>query len=205
MAKPAPDGRIPNLSKFDEDYYERFYVKRSTRVAEPAYFANLARFIKAYCDLLEVDIGSILDLGCGIGMLKTPLAECFPRAPYTGVDISAYACARYGWERAALDEYSGDVADLVVCHDVLQYLQAGAAKAAIRNLAAHCNEVLYFGVLTREDWELNCDQSRTDPDVYLRDTSWYRSRLSRYFRNLGGGLYLNRSSEIAVYALDHFD
>ena len=205
MAKSAPDGGNPKIPQFDADYYARYYLKRATRVAEPAYFAHIARFIRAYCDLLEIDINSVLDLGCGIGALKNPLAESFPRAAYTGVDISPYACAKYGWERATVDGYRGDPADLVVCHDVLQYLRPGAAKAAIRNLAEHCAEVLYFGVLTREDWELNCDKSRTDSDVYLRDASWYRSKLSRYFRNLGGGLYLSRSSEIAVYALDYFD
>lgn len=205
MAKPAPKARNPDIPEFDKAYYDRFYVRRSTRVAEPAYFTHIARFIKAYCDLIEADVRSVLDLGSGIGTLQKPLAESFPQASYTGVDISPYVCAKFGWEQAAVDEYRGDPADLVVCHDVLQYLDAGAAKAAIRNLAEHCNEVLYFGVLTQEDWELNCDQSRTDSAVYLRDTSWYRSRLSRYFRNLGGGLYLNRASGIAVYALDHFD
>ncbi len=205
MAKAAPKERDPSIPEFDEAYYDRFYVKRATRVADSAYFTRIARFIKAYCDLLEVDVHSVLDLGSGIGTFKNPLAESFPQAAYTGVDISPYACARYGWEQAAVDEYRGEAADLVVCHDVLQYLRPGAAKAAIRNLAEHCNEVLYFGVLTREDWELNCDKARTDSAVYLRDTSWYRSKLSRYFRNLGGGLYLNRESEIAVYSLDHFD
>ncbi len=205
MAKIAPDDGLISAPVFDEAYYERYYIKRATRVAEPGYFARIARFIDAYCDVLEIDVRSMLDLGCGIGSLKTPLERCFPRASYTGVDISPYVCSKYGWELAAVDDYRGDAADLVVCHVVLQYLRPGAAKAAINNLARHCEEVLYFSVLTREDWELNCDKSRTDADVYLRDASWYRKKLSRHFRNLGGGLYLSRSSEIAVYALEHLD
>lgn len=205
MAKRTADDRSMNVPVFDEAYYERYYIKRATRVAEPAYFVNIARFVDAYCALLEVDVRSVLDLGCGIGSMKKPLEECFPKVPYTGVDISPYVCAKYGWELAGVDDYRGDAADLVVCHDVLQYLPPGAAKAAIRNLAEHCKEVLFFSVLTREDWEGNCDKSRTDSDVYLRDASWYRSKLSRHFRNLGGGLYLSRSSGIAVYALEHLD
>ncbi|MGR9089109.1 MAG: class I SAM-dependent methyltransferase [Gammaproteobacteria bacterium] len=205
MAKSDLDDGIMNAPTFDEAYYERYYIKRATRVAEPVYFANVARLIEAYCGLLEIDVRSVLDLGCGIGSLKKPLAKSFPKADYTGVDISPYVCAKYGWELAAVDDYRGDAADLVVCHDVVQYLPPGAAKAAIRNLAEHCNEVLFFSVLTREDWEGKCDKSRTDSDVYLRDASWYRSKLSRHFRNLGGGLYLSRSSEIAVYALEHLD
>ncbi|MFT4560666.1 MAG: 2-polyprenyl-3-methyl-5-hydroxy-6-metoxy-1,4-benzoquinol methylase [Gammaproteobacteria bacterium] len=195
-----------NVKKFDEAYYARYYGDRNTRVAEPSYFNNLARYLGAYTRLLGLKVGSIVDLGCGVGTLKLPLLGRFPKATYTGVDISEYACVTYGWERAAVSEYSSpEKFDLVVCHDVVQYLNDKEAKAAIKNFNSLCKDILYFSVLTEEDYVENCDQSRTDSAVNLRTTDWYRPKLQRYFRNLGGGVYLSRDSEIAIYALEHLD
>lgn len=191
--------------EFDETYYTRYYFDADTRVAEPAYYDNLARFIGAYSGLLSVGVRSILDLGCGTGTFQKPLLKRFPKARYCGVDVSAYACELYGWERGSVVDYADDPFDLVICHDVLQYLGTGEAKRAMRNLDVLCNGMLYFSVLTTEDWEKNCDQSRTDSNVALRSAEWYRSRLKPFFRNLGGGAYLSRKCDIALYALEHLD
>ncbi len=200
---------FPNPMKngvFDEEYYARYYRDRITRVADPVHFVRLGRFISAYCGLLGIGIRSILDLGCGIGTLRKPLLKRFPKATYTGVDISPYACAKFGWECASVSEYSSlDSFDLVICHDVLQYLSDKDAGAAIRNLNALCRSVLYFSVLTKEDWSDNCNKSLTDSDVNLRSTNWYRRRLRRYFHNLGGGVYVSRKLDIVLYSLEHLD
>jgi 2-polyprenyl-3-methyl-5-hydroxy-6-metoxy-1,4-benzoquinol methylase len=195
-----------NIKKFDEAYYTRYYGDQKTRVEEPRYFNNLARYLGAYTRLLDSNVRSIVDLGCGVGTLKLPLLGRFPKATYTGVDISEYACATYGWECAAVSEYcSPEKFDLVVCHDVVQYLDDKEAKAAIKNFDCLCQGILYFSVLTEEDYVENCDQSRTDSAVNLRTVDWYKPKLQRYFRNLGGGVYLSRDSEIAIYALEHLD
>jgi len=191
---------------FDEEYYARYYEDRKTRVADPVYFDRLARFIAAYSGLLETRIRSILDLGCGTGVLKKPLMRRFPKANYTGVDISPYACGKYGWELGSVSDYSSPgYFDLVICHDVLQYLSNAQASVAIKNLDNLCQGVLYFSVLTEEDWSDNCDKARTDSEVYLRSADWYRPKLRRHFRNLGGGAYLSRGVDVALYALEHLD
>ena len=192
-------------ARFDAAYYRRYYVNRTSRVADAAYFDGVGRFIAAYANLLALDVRSILDLGCGIGAFRKPLERRFRRARYVGVEASDYACGKYGWEHGSVVDYDGGPFDLVVCHDVLQYLSPAAANAAIANLDQLCASVLFFGVLTREDWEENCDQSRTDGDVRLRRAAWYRTRLRRYFLNLGGGFYLSRKSDAVVYALEHVD
>ena len=92
--------------------------------------------------------------------------------------------------------------DLVVCKDTLQYLSPKNAEAAIENLAILCRGALYFNVLTHEDWEENCDQSRTDPDIYLRRANWYRNRLQRQFTNVGGGLFLSTRSPSMPWELE---
>ena len=51
---------------------------------------------------------------------------------------------------------------------------------------------LYISALTRRDWQENCNKSRTDRDVRMRDGAWYRRRLRRYFDYLGFGLWLRK-------------
>ncbi|MEM7466619.1 MAG: class I SAM-dependent methyltransferase [Pseudomonadota bacterium] len=188
---------------FSAEYYQRYYLDGATRVADPKYFKRLASFIGAYARLLDLKIGSIVDLGCGTGTLKKPLLGEFSRVTYAGVELSAYACERYGWQQACASTYETDSAiDLLICHDVLQYLDDELAASALRNFAALTGQLLYFSVLTKEDWQLHVDQHLTDGDVFLREANWYRKRLKNAFKNLGGGMYLARGSEAVVYALE---
>jgi hypothetical protein len=57
-------------------------------------------------------------------------------------------------------------------------------------------------VLTREDWEENCDQSRTDPAVSLRAGAWYRRELSKSFLHLGAGFWLRHDTGLTVWEMD---
>jgi hypothetical protein len=89
-----------------------------------------------------------------------------------------------------------------VCYDVLQYLGDREAVRAMANLARLCRGALYFSALTREDWDLYCDQSRTDADVHVRSARWYAQRLARHFVPLGGGLYARKGVELPLWALE---
>ena len=64
-----------------------------------------------------------------------------------------------------------------------------------------CRGLLYFGALTREDWEDNCDQKRTDPPG-LRPGAWYRLELGRTFRPVGCGVWLKRDVNLTLWDLD---
>ncbi|MCY4495706.1 MAG: hypothetical protein OXC14_00285, partial [Rhodospirillaceae bacterium] len=76
------------------------------------------------------------------------------------------------------------------------------AGAAIANLATLCRGALYFGALTREDWEENCDRFRTDGEVSLRSARWYRRRLQRDFTPIGGGLFLRKPVAVTLWSLE---
>jgi SAM-dependent methyltransferase len=192
-----------HIERFNKDYYERYYLNRATRVATPGYYKRLAKFLAAYSGFLEVPVLRVLDLGCGIGGLKAPLQEEFKSVDYVGVEYSQHACEKYGWEQGCASSYSSPQAyDLVICHDVLQYLDGERADAALRNFARLTTKILYFSVLTKEDWHHHVDQHLTDDDVSLRPASWYRKRLVKKFRNLGGGVYLDRKNEAVVYTLE---
>lgn len=190
-------------NRFDEAYYHRYYADPSTRVATPSYYRRVARFVAAYCDYIDVSVGRIVDLGCGTGELRAPLKKEFKRASYLGVEHSHHACEKYGWENdCASTFWAPEPFELVVCHDVLQYLDDELASLALANFAQLTSKILYFSVLTQEDWDAHVDQQLTDNNVYLRPAGWYRRRLSKQFRNLGGGVYLLRNYNSVVYALE---
>ncbi|MBC7173597.1 MAG: class I SAM-dependent methyltransferase [Polyangiaceae bacterium] len=188
---------------FDEAFYQRHYLDPETRVIGPDEVFRLAKFVTGYLEYLDVDVRDVLDLGCGIGLWRDALRTLAPEASYHGVETSGFLCERYGWERGSITELDHlESVDLVVCQGVLQYLTATEATKAIRSLARLTTGALYLEVLTREDWEENCAQDRTDGAVHLRKASWYRRLLGPRFIAVGGGLFLPRDTHAVLYELE---
>ena len=191
-----------NADRFDKAYYDRYYRNPGTRVCSPGEVQRQGDFVAAYLRHLEVPVRSVIDIGCGLGRLLSTLAEAFPKAHALGVESSAYLCAELGWESGALPDYpTHRQYDLVVCYDVLSYLEDDDAAEAIKALGELTRQALYFGTLTLEDREL-CDPVRTDTDVYLRSNRWYRRRLGRYFEPVGGGVWLRKPVQAFIWTLD---
>ena len=190
--------------QFDGRFFARYYYARRTRVAAPLDYVPRARLLAAYANLFEINVRRVLDAGAGAGFFVRALEAAFPAARCTGVEVSDYACARYAWTKSSITDYvARKPFELVVCHDVLQYLDRNAAIGALLNLDSLCSGLLYFTVLTREDWRDFCDQKRTDSAVHLRRASWYRQHLRRGFLRVGTGVYLARAAAPAMLALDH--
>jgi SAM-dependent methyltransferase len=191
------------LSSFDAGFYRRYYVDPATRVASRAEALKLGRFACAYVDYLGFRVRRVLDAGCGLGHFRTPVRGRFPRARYVGLEASEYLCRRYGWTRGSVADYAPKLPfDLVFCHDVLQYLDERSAGRALANLGRLCRGALYFSVLTAEDWQRNADRARTDAGVRLRPAAWYKARLSRNFRHLGGGVLVRRGFHPLLWELE---
>jgi SAM-dependent methyltransferase len=188
--------------RFDKSYYDRFYRDPATRAVTPAGSRRQAAFVAAYLRYLQLPVRRILDVGCGVGTTLRALGREFPRATLEGVEVSDYLCARYGWTPGSVTEFHSRIPfDLVVCHDVLAYLDERSCSRAIDNLARLCRGALYLGILTADDADVY-DPRRTDPDQHLRPARWYRQRLARHFVAIGGGLYLKRDAEVVVWALE---
>jgi len=191
------------VSRFDAAYYARHYESRRTAVTSRLEMARRARFIAAYLKYGELSIRSILDAGCGLGWMRRPLLAQFPSARYLGLEVSEYLCRKHGWTQGSLAAHRTRTPyDLVICYDVLQYVDEAEARQAMANLARVTRRALYFSALTREDWHYRCDQSLTDGNVHLRPATWYRSRLARHFDHLGGGLYLRRGMGVNLWELE---
>jgi SAM-dependent methyltransferase len=188
---------------FDRDYYRRYYSDSRTRVTSSAEMSRRAALIGAVLKHYEMPIRSIVDVGCGVGLLRRPLLAEFPRARYTGVELSEYLCARHGWIHGSVIDFEvTQPFDLTICYDVAQYLDARSAALSLERLARATRMVLYFSALTTEDWRENCDRSRTDRNVYLRNADWYRRRLARQFAPIGLGLWLKRGYELVQWELE---
>ena len=190
-------------TRFDAAFFKRFYFDRGTRVTTREEMRVRAELIAAILHQAQLPIQSILDAGCGIGLLEPAFARVLKRARYVGLEASEYLCRRYGWMQGSVVDFRPAASfDLVVCYDVLQYLDDRAAARAIANLARLSRAALYFSALTIEDWRRNCDRTRTDRDVNMRPAAWYRARLQRNFYYYGLGVWIRRPQITQRWALE---
>lgn len=187
---------------FDKAYYDRFYRNPGTRAMTPADARRQAAFIAAFVRHLRVPVRRILDLGCGVGTTLRALGREFPGARLQGVEYSEYLCRTYGWAPGSAENYQDRRPyDLVVCHDVLGYLDDDACARAISNIAALCRGAAYVSVITADDAG-SYDAQRTDAAQTLRPAAWYRRRFARHFMHVGGGLHLKKPPDAVVWALE---
>lgn len=194
---------MPPATVFGPAYFKKFYLNAATRVVTRGEMRTRARLIAAILAQTGIPVRRITDAGCGIGLLRAPFRELLPRARYVGLEASEYLCARYGWTQGSVTDYVPRIpSDLVVCYDVLQYLDDRDAARALANLARMTRAALYVSALTREDWRLNCDKTRTDRAVHLRPGEWYRQRLKRKFRYLGFGVWLRKDVTAILWDME---
>ena len=188
---------------FGPAYYRRYYLNPATRVRAGSAQDRLAGFVFGYLAHLGLPVRRVLDLGCGLGHWRAPLARRYPRAAYTGVEISSYLCNRYGWDEGSAADYAGRGRyDLVICQSVLQYLPDDGVAAAAANLARLCRGAVFLEIISAEDWRKHVDQRVTDGNIHMRPEAWYRKLLGRHFRSAGGGLFLPKDSPVVLYELE---
>ena len=190
--------------RFDRAYYARFYENPRTRVTDRGQVQRLAGFVAGYLQYLGIAVRSALDLGCGMGLWREPLANAFPGSRYQGVEVSSYLCERFGWTQGSVVDFAAKRPyDLVVCQGVLPYLSTSEARRAIANLARLCRGALYLEAVTTDDFRDGVvDRQRTDPGMQLRTRAFYLRALAPHFVNVGGGVFVARSAEVPLYALE---
>jgi hypothetical protein len=188
--------------RFDAAYYHRHYHGRSP-VHGPREIAALCAGVTGMAAWLGVELRSALDAGAGPGLWRDWFRRHRPAVRYRSVDVSPFACARYGHELRDVSRWrSRERHDLVVCHGVLQYLDDDGAARAVENLAAMCRGLLYLEAVTRRDLAEVVDLGATDTAIHARAGAWYRRRLRPHFVQVGAGLWAARRAGLALYELE---
>lgn len=175
---------VPVVAKqYDRAYFDRWY--RTEGFGSPARLERKVRYALGVAEyLLDGPVRSVLDVGCGEGAWQPAVRRLRPAASYLGVDPSSYAVARFGARRnlrlgelGELDDLElGGPYDLVVCVDVVPYVDDLDARRGLRSIGR-----LLGGVALIELF--------TDVDDFEGDRLAYRARsprtYDRWFRAAG--------------------
>jgi SAM-dependent methyltransferase len=186
--------------QYDRAYFDRWYRARR-RVVRPDDVRRSARLALATAEyVLGREVRTVLDVGCGEGSWRPLLRRARPRVRYTGVDPSPYAVARFGQRR---DVRAGTFAtlgtiglrgpyDLIVCADVLHYVEDGELTRGLPELVRLLRGVAWIQVFAADDvFEGDID------GWHPRSAAWYR----RTFNAAGlVGVGINCWSTAAVAA-----
>lgn len=182
------------MTRFDARYYQRFYGD-ADGVHDPTEIDHLATAVHELCTWWGVEPESVLDVGAGVGMWRNWYRSRHPTAQLMSIDISPYACEQWDHELHDIATWTpAKPFDLVICHGVVHYLDDHAATAAIGNLGAATSFVMYLELPTAHDLTEVVDPERTDMAVHHRSGQWYRTRLTRHFRQVGAGLWVKHGT-----------
>ena len=203
----APGVATASRRSFDCEFFDRYYRTPANAVITAQDVYRRARFVISYLAHLQVEVHSVLDVGCGTGLWKRALRRLDRSIAYTGVDPSAYLCRRYGWIRGSVvDLPPGRKFDLVVCQDVMQYLAAREVDRGLAAMARACRGALYVDVPTRDDIDAKLlDMRKTDRRIHVRGAAWYRRRLQKHFANAGGGVFVSPRARAVLLSLERLD
>lgn len=197
---------MPFMDKqYDRAYFDRWY--RDGGIGGRQRLARKVALAVATAEYhLERPIRTVLDIGCGEGAWRAPLRRLRPGLRYLGFDSSEYAIARYGRSRNLHLAAFGDFAelrpcppvDLLVCADVLHYLDPRELRRGLPGLAALCGGVAFLETFTGADG--------IEGDLHgfkRRGAGFYRDRLGAVgFHAVGSHCWLSPALADAAAALE---
>ncbi len=180
--------------RYDRAYFDRWY--RQGGIGGARRLARKVALAVATAEYhLERPLRTVLDIGCGEGPWRAPLLKLRPDARYLGFDASEYAVARFGARRNLHLARFGDFArlrpcppvDLLVCSDVLHYLDARELDRGLPGLAGLCGGVAFLEAFARED-----RAEGDEHDFRNRPAAFYRRRFEALgFTQLGSHCWLS--------------
>ena len=179
---------------YDRAYFDRWYRKGGIGGARR--LARKVALAVATAEYhLERPLRTVLDIGCGEGPWRAPLLKLRPDARYLGFDSSEYAVRRFGRQRNLHLANFGDFGqlrpcppvDLLVCSDVLHYLDARELDRGLPGLGELCGGVAFLETFARED-----RAEGDEHDFRNRPAAFYRRRFEALgFTRLGSHCWLS--------------
>jgi SAM-dependent methyltransferase len=161
------------VKRFDRAYFDRWYrgAQRITSDTEVRRKVTMAVTVAEY--FLRRSLGNVLDVGCGETPWRTHLKALRPGASYRGIDPSPYIAQKFRVQQASFGDLQSlrikERFDLVVCADVLHYLDEAEIRRGLRALLPLARGVVFFEVLAAED-----DIVGDVEDMIRRPAKWYR-------------------------------
>lgn len=166
LARPGRSSRVAFFVKkmrtlvktYDRAYFDHWYRRQG--IGSRTEVSRSARFVLAATEhLLMRPVRRALDVGCGEGAWRAPLLAARPGLRYLGVDPSEYAVARYGRTRNIVRGGIGDLSrlrlrgrfDLVICSDVLPYVDDNAISDGLAWITSHLDGCAYMHAMTTND------------------------------------------------------
>ena len=193
--------------RYDRAYFDRWYRRPRTRVASLESLArkvHLAVSVAEY--VLQRPIRSVLDIGAGEGLWYPLLRRMRPLVRYVGVDPSEYAVRRFGSRRhLRLGDFGSlhrmrlpSNQDLIVCSDVLQYVEDTEIPRGLRRIQQLLGGVAYIEAYAADD-EMVGDMKGWN----FRPESFYRRAFRQAgFTRCGLHCYAGREMSRALLALE---
>lgn len=154
------DAAAQGIARYDAAYFDRWYRDPARRVSTRAAAERKARLVLSVAEYyLQRPVRSVLDVGCGEGQWQPILTAMRPKLRYEGVDASAYAVAKYGRRRSIRLGTFGDLHtlpladayDLIVCSDMLYYVDTPALRRGLRTLVPRMAGIAFLEAYTSDD------------------------------------------------------
>ena len=191
--------------RYDQSYFDRWY--RAGGIGDRKRLARKVALAVATAEYhLERPIRSVLDVGAGEAVWRAPLLKLRPGVRYLGFDSSEYAVARYGRSRQLHFARFGDFehlrpcapVDLLVCSDVLHYLETRELDRGLAGLAELCAGVAFLETFAKEDRAIGDEH-----DFQQRPASFYRKRFEAAgFAQVGSHCWLSPPLKERATALE---
>jgi len=147
-------------------------LNRELHQSDP-HFGRAARLhiddVASLVDMMKA--GSVLDYGCGKGVLKPALQERFPN-----LDIREYDPGIP--EKAAAPEK----ADVVACIDVMEHIELDFLDSVLKHIAGLADKAVYMTVALGPAKRILADGRNAH--LIIKPVEWWQKHLDRHFVTL---------------------
>jgi SAM-dependent methyltransferase len=192
---------------YDKSYFDRWYRNSKHERNSQALLERKVHMAVSLAEYyLQRPIRSVLDVGCGEAVWRSPLLKLRPKLAYRGVDSSDYAVSRFGRTRniayadfAQLEQLRfGAPVDLLVCSDVMHYLPDAELKRGLKGFSELCGGLAFLELWSKED-----DIIGDKIGFIERPAAWYRKQFNKAgFIACGSHGYLSTELHASATALE---